>query len=202
MNIHYYVIDTETSGTKSGWHEVNQISIIRCSDRFQLNKYIKAEYPERVNPNALKYTNRVYADLLKGDSKEYVVNFCNDFFNEDGATPEQRCIIGHNIWNFDRKFLQEMWASVNQEFPANLWLDTIPYIKSFMKKKGLTETKHNLTLACQMVGVNPKPGAHNAIVDTQNNYLLWKALKETHKISTISPQDGTSIIKRSEHRLE
>jgi DNA polymerase III epsilon subunit-like protein len=189
-------VDTETTGLSSGYHEVTQISIIRCSDRNQLNKYIKAEFPKRANPDALKYTGRTYADLYKGDGKQEVIEICNNFFAEDEAEPEDRCIIGHSIWSFDKRFLHAMWGSVGLEFPANLWLDTIPYVKDYMKKKGLTEKRYNLTKACEVVGLKPRKGAHNAVVDTQNNYRLWDALKETHGISQLPH------IKRQAHTLE
>lgn len=202
VQICYYVIDTETTGTKVDYHEITQISIIRCSDRFQLNKYIKAEFPKRANPEALKYTGRTMADLYKGDNRKDVVEFCNNFFEEDGVTPEFRCIVGHSIWSFDKRFLHSMWAAENKKFPASLWLDTIPYTKEFMKKKGIDNKKFNLNKACEVVGVTPRPGAHNAVVDTQNNYKLWKALTETHQVPTISTKDGTSLIKRAEHILE
>jgi DNA polymerase III epsilon subunit-like protein len=178
MAINYYIVDTETTGTKAGYHEITQVSIIRASDRVQLNKYIRPEFPERTSQDALTYTGRTMADLDKGDSKEAVVQICNDFFFEDGCEPEDRCIIGHNIVVFDKKFLYALWGSVGKPFPANLWLDTIPYIKAFIRAKGLTEKKFNLNLSCELVGIKPKEGAHNAVTDTQNNYLLWEALKK------------------------
>ena len=201
-DLHYYVVDTETNGCRDHWHEITQISIIRCSDRNQLNKYIRAEHPERTHPDALKYTGRTKADLYKGDSKENVVEICNNFFNQDGQDPNARCIIGHSIVPFDKRFLHALWESVGQEFPANLWLDTIPYVKKFLAKQGLTEKKVNLTRSCELVGVKPRPGAHNAVVDTQNNYLLWDALRNKHQLSLINEKDGKSLIKVAEHVLD
>jgi DNA polymerase III epsilon subunit-like protein len=65
----YYVLDVETTGLKCDWHEVTEISLIRCSDRHQLTKYIKAEHPWRASPEALSATGRTKQDLLKGISK-------------------------------------------------------------------------------------------------------------------------------------
>lgn len=178
MAINYYVVDTETTGLKSDYHEVTQISIIRCSDRKQLNKYIKAEFPNRATPQALEYTNRTIEDLNKGGTKKEAVDICNSFFDEDGGTPEERCIIGHNIVNFDKKFLYQLWQDCGYVFPANLWLDTLPYIKDFAKQRGLDAKKFTLNAALEIVGLKPKEGQHNAITDTQNNYLLWDKLKK------------------------
>lgn len=177
-DINYYVLDTETTGMKVGWNEITQISIIRCTDRRQLNKYIKALFPKRVHKMALVKTGRTYADLLKGETKGEVVEFCNKFFEEDGCDPEERCIIGHNIIGFDKGFLHELWAGEGQVFPAALWLDTMRWINDWKVKKGLTSKKSNLNWSLEALGITPRPGSHNAVVDTQNNYILWDRLKK------------------------
>lgn len=194
MAIHYYILDLETTGTSVGYHEIIQISIIRCSDRVQLSRDVKAEYPQRANPVALEVTQKTLDDIVKGETKENIVKTCNDFFNQDQQTPEARCIIGHNIINFDKKFLHNLWAECNQSFPANLWLDTIPYFKEYMKKHGIVSRKTNLEFALSTVGAKSRGVAHNAIVDTQNNYILWHKLKQ--EIPSLN------FIKRASHILE
>jgi DNA polymerase III epsilon subunit-like protein len=176
--ISYYIVDLETNGVDTLRHEVSQISIIRCSDRKQLNKYIKIEHPERTSPEALSYTGRVMADLDKGEPKKDVVDFCNSFFELDGKVPEERCIIGHNIISFDKRFIHALWGNLGYAFPANLWLDTYSYIRAFCKARGIKERKLNLNRALEIVGVKAKEGSHNAVVDTQNNYILWDRLKK------------------------
>ena len=59
--IHYYVIDTETTGLKSNYHEMTEIGIIRCSDRVQLWRQIKCFYPERASLDALEITKKKLA---------------------------------------------------------------------------------------------------------------------------------------------
>ncbi len=177
---HYYIVDTETTGTKDSYHEITQISIIRCSDKKQLNKFIKAEHPERTSEQALTYTGRTMADILKGGPKEDAVEICDKFFLEDGATPEQRCIVGHNIISFDKRFLHALWSSVGKEFPANIWLDTLPYIKAYSKQNNLNEKKFTLENALRIVGATPVAGEfHDAKIDTRNNFLLYEALTKS-----------------------
>ena len=67
--------------------------------------------------------NRGGAQKKKAILKAEVVQRCEKFFSEDGATPAHRCIVAHNA-PFDRKFLHALWGQVGKEFPANLWLDT------------------------------------------------------------------------------
>lgn len=183
--LQYYVIDTETTGLKSGYHEMTEIGIIRCTDRVQLWRQIKCVYPERANFDALAITKKTMADLERGHDKEAVVLECEKFFAEDGLTPAHRCIVAHNA-PFDRKFLHALWESCGKEFPAHLWLDTISLTKEFLKnadESQLTIVKTptgrvstQLHACCDMVGIKKISEAHNAKVDSRNTYLLHRQL--------------------------
>lgn len=178
MAIHYYTVDTETTGLSKDLNEIFQISIIRCSDRHQLSRRIKVENLDTVNQRALEVTNTKMSDLLFGDKKEDVVSECESFFAQDGATPEHRCIVGHNIVGFDLRFLFKLWEKCEKEFPAALWLDTLKYVRKYAKANGLDNKQWDLNNACIKLGITPKKGAHSALIDTQNNYLLWKEIQK------------------------
>lgn len=191
MSLLYYVIDTETTGLKANFHEMTEIGIIRCTDRVQLWRQIKCEYPERANFDALAITKKSMADLENGFDRNLVVEQCEKFFAEDGATPAHRCIVAHNA-PFDKKFLHALWEQSGKTFPANLWLDTISLTKDFLKKTDqskLTIVKTatgrvstQLHACCDMVGVKKISEAHNAKVDSRNTYLLYKNLMEEQKV--------------------
>lgn len=174
--MNYYILDVETTGLKVGYHEVTQISIIRYSDRHQLNRFIRAEYPQRVDVRALEATGRTRADILVGVGKAEAIEACETFIKEDGQTPEHRCFIGHNV-SFDRRFVHELWSSQKKDFPAICWLDTMSCVKLYMTKNlGLEKPKKGLHDALQNCGLKPRSGAHNAISDTQNTYILHNHL--------------------------
>lgn len=187
MGLNFYVIDTETTGLKAGHHEMTEIGIVRCTDRFQLHRKIKCEYPERASFDALKITGKTMEDLNHGNSREEVVKVSNEFFAQDGSTPQGRCIIAHNA-PFDRKFLHALWESMNEEFPAALWVDTITLTGEFVKvsdastlnitKTATGRVSKQLHAACDILGVNKLSAAHNAKVDSRNTYLLWMKLLE------------------------
>lgn len=189
--LQYYVIDTETTGLKSGYHEITEIGIIRVTDRVQLWRQIKCVYPERANFDALAITKKTMADLERGFDRDAVVAECEKFFAEDGLTPAHRCIIAHNA-PFDRKFLHAMWEAAGKEFPAHLWLDTIQLTKKFIDENdtsqlnivktatGKVSTK--LHACCDMVGIKKISEAHNAKVDSRNTYLLYRNLIDDKKI--------------------
>jgi DNA polymerase III epsilon subunit-like protein len=179
-------MDLETTGLSSANHEVTEISIIRATDRVQLSKNVRCEKPWTASWDALQITGKTLADLEQGDAKAQVIEECEKFFAEDGLTPAHRCIVGHNIYAFDRKFLHAFWGSIEKEFPAHLWLDTIPMIKAYTKQIGLIKPKHNLHAACDIVGVKKFAQAHTAKMDSRNSYLLWKDLVEEKKMNYLS----------------
>ena len=201
--LHYYIIDTETTGLKSGFHECTEIGIIRCSDRVQLHRKIRCEYPERANYEALKITGKTMADLEQGYSKEDAVAEAIKFMEEDDQKPAGRCIVAHNS-AFDRKFLHALWESCNEEFPANLWLDTIAMTNQFIKNSDTTKLNivktatgrisTTLHACCDVLDIKKLSAAHNAKVDSRNTYLLWNKLMET--------VDYLPLIKTFEHSFK
>ena len=182
MSLHYYVVDTETTGLRNSYHEMTEIGIIRYTDRVQLHRCIKCTYPERASFDALKITKKTMADLELGHEKAAVVEECNKFFAEDGATPSARVIIGHNIIPFDKKFLWALWEEQGQAFPAHLWLDTIAMTREYLKQIGKKTRIVNLHASCDYVGIKKLSEAHNAKVDSRNNYLLYRDLIENKQI--------------------
>ncbi len=204
MSLVYYVIDTETTGLKSNFHEMTEIGIVRVVDRVQLWRQIRCEYPERANFDALAITKKSMADLEKGFNKEKVVEESDKFFNEDGLTPHHRCIVAHNA-AFDRKFLHALWEQCGKQFPANLWLDTISLTKEFLRKTDNSQLKivktasgrvsTQLHACCDMMGIKKLSEAHNAKVDSRNTYLLYRNLIEEKKV------DYLPFIKTEIHNL-
>ena len=197
--LQYYIIDTETTGLKSDYHEMTEVGIIRCTDRVQLWRQIKCTYPERANFDALAITKKTMADLERGYDKEAVVEECNKFFAEDGLTPAHRCIVAHNA-PFDRRFLHALWGSVGKEFPANLWLCSMALTKDYAKKQGLVskgvKQSFSLHAACDLMGIKKISDAHNAKVDSRNTFLLHRNLVEEKKA------DYLALIKTAIHTID
>jgi DNA polymerase III alpha subunit (gram-positive type) len=183
--IHYYIIDLETTGLKCGYHEVTEISIIRFDDRRQLTRNVICEFPKRASADALEITGKTISDLSFGYDKNQVVKECTEFFEKDGLTPDHRCIVGHNIIGFDKKFLFQLWQECGLHFPAHLWLDTLQMTKAYVKSNNLNEGKDkseklktNLQAACDLLGIKKVASMHNAKADSQNTFFLQKKLME------------------------
>lgn len=194
MSLKYYIIDTESSGLSSSYHELIEISIIRCSDRVQLTEFIKCDYPERANYDALKIQNKTMADLEYGSSKEEVISKIDKFINEDGLTPGHRCLIAHNA-PFDKRFIHALYDKVSKRCPVDLWLCTMALTKQYAKSIGLVKPKVNLKAACDMVGIKQISGAHASKVDSRNTYMLHKKLVDDLKV------DYLPLIKTAAHSV-
>ena len=194
MGLVYYIVDTETTGLSAGYHEMTEISIIRCEDRVQLTEFIKCDYPERANFDALAITKKTMADLETGKSKEEVTEKINKFLNEDGLTSAHRCFVAHN-WTFDKRFIHALYEKVNQKCPVHLWLCSMALTKQYAKQIGLVKPKVNLHAACDIVGIKKLSEAHASKVDSRNTFLLWKNLIEEKKI------DHLPFIKTAVHSI-
>ncbi len=195
--IEFYVLDTETTGLSVDYHEIIEISVIRVRDRLQISRQVKADNPKTASFDALKITNKTMDDLLIGVSKLQAISEVNDFFALDGLTSAHRCIIGHNIVGFDKKFLHAMWSKHNYVFPADMWCDTMSIMRKFVKDNYNKENKPkiNLHASCDLMGIKKIAEAHNAKDDSRNNFLLWKKMLELNL-------DYLSFIKRFPHLSE
>lgn len=183
MSIQYYIVDTETTGT-GNQHEVIEISIIRCSDKVQITRFIKAEFPERASLDALAINNKTLEDLKNGISKEEAIEEVEKFFSLDNSSPEFRCMVAHNA-PFDQRFLHNMWAKCGKTFPANMFLDTMQLTRLAAKKMGLIKPKVNLAAACDLFQIKKTGQLHSSKTDTRATFFLWKKLTEEMNIDYI-----------------
>jgi DNA polymerase III alpha subunit (gram-positive type) len=173
----YYCLDTETTGLLCGTHEIVELSIISATNKTQLTRIVRAEHPDNASLDALKITGKTKADLAKGCSKDTLISDFEKFVNEDGLTPAHRCLVGHNVISFDKRFLWHLWGSQGKVFPFNLYLDTMHLVKAYAKRMQIIKPKVNLTASCDMLKIaNINTNWHSAKADTQNCFFLWEKL--------------------------
>ncbi len=177
----YYLVDTETTGLKNGFHELTEISIIRCKDRAQKVWLVKIKHPERASKEALHITGKTVNELLsRGRYIEDILDEVDDFLKEDKEEPDGRVMIAHNA-PFDRRFLEGVWEQQGRTWLANYWLDTKEMGRKFVKGiPNPTNAKISLSLDNLLKVANIKnieSGAHSAEVDARNTYRLWDKFK-------------------------
>ena len=120
-------IDLETTGTQWGWHEITQIGILPLDQDIQpsteyppLDIKIKPLYPERVDPEALRVTNKELVDYkLNGMDPEAAMDLLHHWFTRLNLGEKKQVVpLGCN-YAFDRGFLQHFlghenyWAMFN-----------------------------------------------------------------------------------------
>jgi DNA polymerase III subunit epsilon len=193
-DINYLVIDTETTGLATGFHDLVEISIIRFHDRMQMTRIIKAKNPKNASFDALVITGKKMSDLYKGIECEQMINEVNEFIESDGLTPAHRCIVAHNA-SFDRRFLHHTWDAHNKSFPANLWLDTLAICRKIVKRQGLIKPSLKLNDICDRFGIQKFAGQHSAAGDSRNTYMLLKQFMD-------NKEDYIELIKSIPHREE
>jgi len=207
----YYLVDTETTGLKNGFHELTEISIIRCKDRAQRVWMIKIKHPERASKEALHITGKTTEELLsRGRYVDEILDEVDDFLNEDKEEPDGRVMIAHNA-AFDRRFLEGEWEKHQRIWKANYWLDTKEMGRKFVKtisnptNAKISLSLENLLKVASIKGV--EVGAHSAEVDARNTYRLWDKLTKTNGLSNVeftklSPtiMNGLGIVKTADKK--
>lgn len=191
-DIEFYILDTETNGLRVNHHELTQICVIRKRDRMRYDCTIRALYPERSEPMALRITGKTHDDLRKGVDSRVAVETFEKFLNTDGHKPSHRCIVAHNR-SFDQRFLHALWTQHKKDFPADLWVDTIPMFKSWAKKQAMVKPSAKLDSVAAVLGTTQVKGLHNAVSDSKILYYVFNKLEELG-------EDFLEFAKRIPHR--
>lgn len=194
---------------KTGYHEINQISVLRCSDEKQLCLKIAVNFPSRANPVSLEIQGITLADLREGLDKKDALTQIHNFIEEDGSSQRHRCIIAHNA-SFDRRFCHMEWDAVDLAFPADLWLCTQKFGKKYVKSKNLEarvasaqhekKPKFGLNPLLVGLGLNVVEGAHDAGVDVTNTNTLFKFFMESgvEHVSSMERKPHKEIVKKAD----
>lgn len=121
-------VDLETTGTLSGYHEIIQIACVPLNQHFDPDpkrKFfyinIAPDYPDRINPQAIKKHGIKLEDLEACISQEKAADLFEEWFNNLDLPMNKRLIpLAHN-WGFERTFLIH-WLGMDR-FNA-LWQST------------------------------------------------------------------------------
>jgi len=176
----FYVLDIETSGLRPGFHEITEISILRCEDLVQKVWLLNIRYPQRFSKEALMVTGQNVMEITKRPSYlPDVIADINAFLEEDKEDADGRVIIAHN-GSFDRNQIEHNWKISKSFFPANYWLDTKEVARKFIKKQLKLPGRQSVALGklLELFKIkNVEPNAHSAEVDVRNTFRLWKYLE-------------------------
>ncbi len=197
----YYVLDIETNGLCRDYHEITELSIVRCKDLEQRVWLFKTHDPKKSNKDALFITKQNIWEIQK--RKYYLDDLIaeiNDFINEDGLYSNERIFIAHNA-TFDRNFVEHYWKKFKSEFPSDYWLDTVAMSKKYIKMKDFQgKTSASLENMLKIANIEENIDMkHTAEGDTRTTFMLWKFLQKNgiNNSEFIKLSDNVNLYKTS-----
>lgn len=161
----YVIFDLETTGINPLEDRIVEISAIKVKDRTVIEEFSTLVNPERPIPLAASFVNKITDDMVKDAPKtEEALKAFIDFVGDE-------ILIGHNIHEFDIKFIHRDIEKHFGMFLCNDYIDTLPMARNLLKEL----PKHKLSLLAEHFGLSGE-GAHRALVDCRMNQKVYEEL--------------------------
>lgn len=158
----YVVFDLETTGISCKTDDVIEISAIKVMDEKVVGEFSTLVNPGRPIPPRASAVNGIYDDMvMEAPSFEEALRDFIDFI-------EEYPLVGHNIYNFDMKFLYRDCQKYFGKTIDNDYIDTLKL--SWVHLKELP--KHRLVDVAAHYKIDSK-GAHRALNDCRMNQLVF-----------------------------
>ncbi len=171
------VVDVETTGRIGGFHEIVQIAIVPLTLDFEVANLtpfyhnIRPNYPERIEPGAMKVNGINVDDLLiNAPTQERVLDYLLEWFSNLPLGFRRRLTpIAHN-WAFERSFLTpwmgpELMNSVFFPHPRDTMIFAIMLNdRASLMGKELPFPRVGLINMCRYYDI-PLDNAHDALAD-------------------------------------
>lgn len=188
-------IDTETTGLDPAYHEIWQIAILPLDADFNIRRdvipfyiNIAPEYPERIDPEAIKVSRVSRAEIMKGHDREKAKDLLEDWKNKLGlpvtkfGSPCKIIPLGQNYF-FDMPFLKHwlgisLYDSIFHYHPRDTMATAI-YLndRAACHAEEVPFSKVGLTWLARKLGVEMNASrAHDALSDCQVTAGVYKAL--------------------------
>lgn len=174
-----YIVDLETNGLILGYHEITEVSILRCEDMVQRVWLLNIRHPKRSQEQAITKTGQnLYKISQRKKYIEDVIPEINAFIKEDGQEPDGRVMIAHNV-SFDRTRMELIWENFKHSFPISYFADSKEmarkYIKNHLK---LGRQSIALDRLLPLFDIPHETNFHSAEVDVRNTFRLYKFLEK------------------------
>ena len=182
----YTVFDLETTGVSPQTDKVIEISAIKVRNGKAVGEFSSLVNPMRSIPYGATRVNGITDEMVADKPVfEKVLGDFLDFIEDD-------ILVGHNIHDFDMKFIHRDCEAFFRMFLGNDYIDTLPLARKCLPQLG----HHRLTdLALYYkISIN---GAHRALNDCRMNQLVFERLGAELKNGTtatkICPRCGGSL---------
>lgn len=170
----YVIFDLETTGISPNYDEVIEISALKVKGGEVVDEFNTLVNPGRKIPfGATKVNGITNAMVAEAPAFSHVLAEFLDF-------AEGLVLVGHNIAQFDMKFI---WRDAEQyfgEIPQNNYVDTLQVARKHLPKM----EHHRLVDLAEHYGISSE-GAHRALNDCYMNQKVYECMvaemRETHQ---------------------
>ena len=173
----YTVFDLETTGVSPQTDKVIEISAIKVRNGKAVGEFSSLVNPMRSIPYGATRVNGITDEMVadKPVFEKVLGNFL-DFVEDD-------ILVGHNIHDFDMKFIHRDCEAFFRMFLGNDYIDTLPLARKCLPQLG----HHKLTdlATYYKISIN---GAHRALNDCRMNQLVFERLGAELKNGTTAPK--------------
>lgn len=161
----YVVYDLETTGTSFNNDMIVEISAVRVKNHEVVAEYSRLVNPERSIPDYVVSVHGITDDMVKGEPaiREILPEFL-DFIGDD-------VLVGHNIHNFDNRFLYRFCKQYFGKVPDNDYVDTLSLARGIFPDM----KHHRLADMIAYYGVELLT-AHRALDDSKMNQQVYEHL--------------------------
>lgn len=166
----YVVYDLETTGISTRNDEIVEISAVKVEGGQVTDEFSTLVNPGRSIPFAASQVNGITDDMVK-DSPGFAEVFGN-FIEFVGNLP----LVGHNIGNFDMKFLYRDARKFWNKTIGNDYIDTLPLAKQILPQL----SHHRLVDLAEFYNIS-SAGAHRALNDCRMNQKVFECLRQELK---------------------
>lgn len=186
----YTLFDLETTGISSARDQVIEISAVKVRAGHVVDEFSTLVNPGIPIPFGASQVNGITDDMVKNSPcfeqafKEFL-----KFVGED-------VLVGHNIHNFDMKFLYRDAKKFWNATLSNDYVDTLQMARVCLPQL----SHHKLTDLAEYYGIS-SAGAHRALCDCRMNQKVFECLGREKVKPAISgkicPRCGADLKKRS-----
>ena len=161
----YVVFDLETTGTNCNSDKVVEISAIKV-----IGSQVADEFSTLVNPEC---SIPFYASQVNGITDDMVVDapLFSDALRDFLEFAGDYVLVGHNIHNFDLRFIYRDSRTFYGAIPGNDYVDTLRLSRIYLPEM----RNHTLSDLATHYGISTE-GAHRALADCKMNQAVYEEL--------------------------
>lgn len=161
----YVVFDLETTGISSVYDEVIEISGVKVRDGRVMNEYTSLVNPGRSIPRGASQVNGITDEMVRNAPvfQDVLLEFL-EFLGDD-------VLVGHNIHNFDMRFIYRDTEKYYGRVPGNDYVDTLSVARNYLPQL----SHYRLVDLASFYNISVI-GAHRALNDCRMNQQVYECL--------------------------